>query len=553
MNYLDGNMSYLLIMVAAISISLAVIPVMVRLASQLGMMDRPHPRKIHVKPIPRVGGWGIVLGALLPAAMLLPHDELFHSYLFGALVLVAFGIWDDRQEVGHYAKFVGQFIAIIPLLTYGGLYVNKLPFLGLESIPPSIAIPFTCIAMVGVINALNHSDGLDGLAGGESLLSLAAITLLAYLSGAYITTLISVATIGGVLGFLRYNTHPATVFMGDGGSQFLGFTLAFLVLLLTQKIDPTLSPAVVLPLLGLPIADILVVLKKRITEGDNWFRASKNHVHHRLLELGFVHQESVIIIYSVQALLVTSGILLRHQNDWLILTFYLSVCTILFALLQLGEKTGWKAHKYEEQSDTITHAITYVRHELLVLAPRRFLDVAIPAYLVFGSLVAKDVTADFGLMAAAILLLLLLEPLFNKSTRSLARRALIYVIAAFVVFLHFDYEPLIHPLLQSLRFLFFALIAISVAVAIRFSPGRRKYEFQTTAMDYLMVFMVLVAFGYSIYYFNGNEMGEFIVKLIIILYACELSVIERRERWTPIAISSIATAAILMLRGGLQV
>ena len=546
-------MNYLLIMVAAVSISLAVIPVMVRLASHLGMIDKPQPRKIHVKPIPRVGGWGIVLGSLLPAIILLPHNKLFHSYIFGALVLVAFGIWDDRREVGHYMKFLGQFIAVTPLVTYGGLYVTEFPFVGVEYLPTSVAMPFTVFAMVGVINALNHSDGLDGLAGGESLLSLAAITLLAYLSGAYITTLISVATIGGVLGFLRYNTYPAKVFMGDGGSQFLGYTLAFLVVLLTQKIDKALSPAVVLLLLGLPVADIIVVLIKRAVEGKNLFLATRNHIHHRLLELGFVHQESVVIIYSVQAFLVTSGILLRYESDWLILGLYLSVCVLVFLLLDLGEKTAWRAHKDEDHGAAFEHAISYVRHQLLVIAPRRFLDTVIPAYLVVGSLIAREVSQDFGLVAAAVLLLLLLEPLFNSTTRSIVRRALIYVVAAFIVYLHFDYPRFIHPLLQPLRFTFFLLVAVSVAVAVRFSPGRRKFEFQSTAMDYLMVFIVLLAFGYSTFYFGGNEIGVFIIKLIIVLYSCELSVIERRERWTPITVSVFVAAAVLMLRGLLQV
>ena len=361
------------------------------------------------------------------------------------------------------------------------------------------------------------------------------------------------ATIGGVLGFLRYNTHPATVFMGDGGSQFLGYTLAFLVVLLTQQIDKAISPAVVLLLLGLPVADILVVLKKRITDGRNWFLATRNHLHHRLLELGFVHQESVVIIYSVQALLVASGILLRYESDWLILGLYLSVCIVVYLFLELGEKTAWRAHKGEDHGAAFEHAISYARHQLLVIAPRRFLDVVIPAYLIVGSLIAKEVSHDFGLVAAVVLLLLLLEPLFNNTTRSIVRRSLIYVVSAFIIYIHFDYPQFIHPLLQPLRFTFFLLVAISVAVAVRFSPGRRKFEFQSTAMDYLMVFMVLVAFGYSTFQFDGNEIGEFVIKLIIVLYACELSVIERRERWTPITISVFVAAAVLMLRGLLHV
>jgi UDP-GlcNAc:undecaprenyl-phosphate GlcNAc-1-phosphate transferase len=176
------------------------------------------------------------------------------------------------------------------------------------------------IAMVGMINAINHSDGLDGLASGEVLISLSAMAFLAYqVGGGNEVLIIALAALGAIIGFLRYNTHPAKIFMGDTGSQFLGFTVGFLAILLTQRIDCSMSPAVALLLLGLPVVDILVVLKKRIREGRNWFKASKNHIHHRLLSLGFLHEEAVIVIYSAQILCVTTGVLFCYRSDWLLL------------------------------------------------------------------------------------------------------------------------------------------------------------------------------------------------------------------------------------------
>ncbi|MBI3440555.1 MAG: undecaprenyl/decaprenyl-phosphate alpha-N-acetylglucosaminyl 1-phosphate transferase, partial [Proteobacteria bacterium] len=228
--------------------------------------------------------------------------------------------------LGHYVKFVGQFLAVIVVVYYGNLYVTYLPFLDAE-LTATIGKPFTVFAMVGVINALNHSDGLDGLAGGMSLLSLSAIAYLAYLvdegAARNITILIALATIGGVIGFLRYNTHPARVFMGDGGSQFLGFTSGFLTVYLMEKVNPALSPALPALILGLPIIDILAVFVQRIYHGMNWFRASKNHIHHRLLQLGFDHYEAVVIIYSVQIVLVACAIMLPYEPDLLIAPLYL--------------------------------------------------------------------------------------------------------------------------------------------------------------------------------------------------------------------------------------
>jgi UDP-GlcNAc:undecaprenyl-phosphate/decaprenyl-phosphate GlcNAc-1-phosphate transferase len=140
--------------------------------------------------------------------------------------------------------------------------------------------------------------------------------------------------------------------MGDGGSQFLGFTLGFLAVLLTQQADTSLSPAVVLLLLGLPIADILVVVGKRISQRMNWFLATKNHIHHRLLDAGFVHQESVVIIYSLQTLFVLSGILLRYQSDWLLILIYVMSCAVIFVSLSNAEQNEKKG---------LSSAISYLR------------------------------------------------------------------------------------------------------------------------------------------------------------------------------------------------
>ena len=289
-------LTFLLPLIAGLAISMVLIPVMVRLAPRLGMIDKPDPRKVHAVPIPRVGGVGIVLGALLPIALLLPLDQSLIAYVFGALVLFGFGVLDDCRELGHYVKFIGQIIAVIAVVYFGDVYVTQLPFMGGEAISETAGRLFTVFAMVGLINAINHSDGLDGLAGGESLLSLAGIAYLSYLAGGMTVTLIALATIGGLFGFMRFNTHPARIFMGDGGSQFLGFTLGFLAVLLTQDVNPVLSPALPALLLGLPIADIIADFIQRIYHKMNWFRATRNHIHHRLLDLGFHHYESVVVV-----------------------------------------------------------------------------------------------------------------------------------------------------------------------------------------------------------------------------------------------------------------
>ena len=383
---------YLVIAILAMALSMAIIPAMMRLAPVLGMIDKPDARKVHVTPIPRVGGIGIVIGAIVPMFIWLPLDPLYKSILIGSLILLVFGTWDDMKELGHYVKFVGQFAAAIVVVYYGDLYVYHFPLLGLEPLSESIGRPFTVIAIVGMVNAINHSDGLDGLAGGESLLSLAAISYLAYLYGGHGVLVIAAATIGGIFGFLRFNSHPARVFMGDGGSQFLGFILALLVIILTQKVNPVISPALPLLLLGLPIIDILAVFFLRAKHKLNLFKATRNHIHHRLLEIGFYHYQSVIVIYSIQVLFVVAAILLPYESDILIMGIYISVCSLVFLLLTLAERRGWKVrHKNNGKVESLSRLIR--EDEKLSAIPGRILEGGISLFVVASALTSIPVTA----------------------------------------------------------------------------------------------------------------------------------------------------------------
>ena len=542
-------MNILLALVAAMAISMMLIPIMVRFAPRLGLMDRPNLRKVHADPIPRVGGIGIVVGALVVILFLLPLDGMTQAYVLGALVLFVFGVWDDSSEIGHYPKFLGQFVAVAIVVFYGGIYIISFPFVPGGEISATFGIPFTFLALIGMINAINHSDGLDGLAGGESLFSLGAIALLAVLADGTVALTIALTVIGGIFGFLRFNTHPARVFMGDSGSQFLGYTLGFLVILLTQKVDPELSPAVVLLLLGLPVMDILVVLVKRARARVNLFRATRNHVHHRLLDLGFIHQESVIIIYSLQMVFVTSGVLLRYESNVLITGTYLTLCATVFGMLAWAERSGWRLNdRYKRNGQTQVMAHDILRR-ILVVVPRRFLSIGIPVYLVGASLVIERVPSDFAKMSALVAGLLAIEIFFNKTQRSIILRALIYITAAFIGYLGISYTPDWLVFLEPVKTAFFILIAVAFAVAVKFSPRRRKTEFETTATDYLVVFCLVAILTISKGDFWGNDGVTFVVQMIVIFYGCELLIMEKRDRWSGLSIASLIAALILAYRG----
>lgn len=545
-------MNYLFLIAASTMISLAIIPLMVRAAPRLGMMDEPDPRKVHVAPVPRVGGWGIIIGALLPVIIIAPLDNLVQTYIFGCIVLLLFGALDDHREMGHYTKFIGQIIAVIPVVTYGDLWVSHIPIVDWE-LPALIGKPFTAIALIGMINAINHSDGLDGLAGGESLATLAALALLAYLAGdGSLAITITFGAIGGILGFLRYNTHPAMVFMGDGGSQFLGFTLGFLTVLLTQVIDTSLSPSIALLLLGVPIIDIITVLWKRVSSGRNPFLATKNHIHHRLLERGFAHKESVVVIYTVHTFLVVSGIWLREANDWVILFFYLTVAIFIFFFLSWSEQTGWKANKTGAHRILSRSINAFGDSGVLVWGPRRFLEIAIPFYLVAVSVWLNNVPRDFGWVALGLSILLALLALRGNPMQSAMRRSIIYTTAVFVIYLSvLDRPSWQNEWVSYIEFMFYAAIGLSIFVAIRFSPRRRKEEFNVTALDYLLLFVVAASliFSQAAEHSSGFDVNVFIVVLCLILYGTELMLVERKKRVDLLGKAVWITLTIIALRG----
>jgi len=536
----------LLLLVVAISISMALIPLMIRLAPTLGMMDKPDPRKVHAMPIPRVGGVGIVLGALLPLAFWLPWNDLTLSYLMGSVVLLVFGIWDDIAELGHYVKFIGQFIAVLTVVFHGDLYISYLPFMGMEPIGETVGKVFTVIAMVGVINAINHSDGLDGLAGGESLLSLGGIAYLASQADDTVVTLIAVATMGGVFGFLRFNSHPARVFMGDGGSQFLGFTLAFLVAYLAKVTNPALSPALPALLLGLPVVDILSVLVRRLRGGMNLFKATKNHVHHRLLELGFYHYESVMVIYSVQVTLVLAGVLMPYESDALIIGFYLLVCSTVFVGLKLAEDRHLKVHR-GKSGTLLGRLVEGFNVDGPVMALNYgLMQMLLSVFLFAGAVLVVDVPADLSLAASALFVALSLRLWLGHRVWFLYMRLILFVAVAFSAYLLEFYPPAGWDGFSPVYHWFLGVLAVAVVLAVRFSEDD---FFRATPLDYLMVLIVLIFALMSEVGYVDSSAITMVLQLIVLFYAVEVTLKRMRSRVNVFTITALISLGILVGRG----
>ncbi|MFN2309184.1 MAG: glycosyltransferase family 4 protein [Gammaproteobacteria bacterium] len=534
------------IFMVALAVSMAIIPAMIRLAPHIGMIDRPDPRKVHVTPIPRAGGIGIVLGALLPMIIWLPWTDTLISYYLGALILLIFGVWDDIAELGHYVKFIGQFAAVILVVYYGGVVVESFPFLGMEPLPPAIGKPFTVIALVGAINAINHSDGLDGLAGGESLMTLAGILYLASAATAFETLALTVAVMGGVFGFLRFNSHPARVFMGDGGSQFLGFSLGVLVVLLSQRDNPALSPMLPLLLLGLPVADILAVFWKRARAGGSWFKATKNHVHHRLLELGFHHYESVAIIYTFQAVLVLAAVSMPYASDPGLSAIYFGACVLLFGMLRRAEAAGWRVHAPGDPGGMARFLGRIRQDPRSECLPRRVVAAAVSLFMLAGAFAVDTVPTDLALIAIALTAALLVRLVLGYRAWFLLLRLLMFMAIALMVYLTTRHPPAGFLGMEAVAYAFFGVLGVAIIVGVRVAE---REQFRVSPLDYLVV---LIALALAVVPAASQEASGLVgmaIKAILLFYGAELAMRQMRSRWNLFTGAVLVSVGVVAVRG----
>lgn len=526
---------------------MALIPPLARAAERMHTVDIPDNRKIHKTIMPRVGGIAMVLGSVLPIVMWVPLSREIEALLWSVMVLLFFGVWDDRLNINYRLKFLGQFIAAAIVVVYGDVAIRQLPFSGYETVPDYIAVPMTIFALIGVTNAINLADGLDGLAGGTTLLSLGCIALLAYQPDGAEVTLIALAIMGGIFGFLRFNTYPARIFMGDTGSQFLGFTVAVLALMLTQKINPLLSPVMPIMLLGLPILDTLAVMTQRIYEGRSPFSPDKNHIHHKLLRLGFDHYEAVLLIYVMQAALVVGAYVLRYESDILILGLYVALCAAILALFRIAGVAGWRLHSQGgNRPAPINRWLSYLRHKRwLASGPYYFAKYTIPLFLLGGALLPLQISEDFSILSLLLVAMVLLSLSWKRMPASVIERAAIYGACAFVVYLIqvspgmvADFEPYID--------VFYYVLAVAVAVGIRFSKTR---NFQATPLDYLVILIAVIVPNLPEFSAGGSPIGELALKLIVLFYGSELVFTLKRRSWDVLRLGTLSALLLLGVRG----
>jgi UDP-GlcNAc:undecaprenyl-phosphate/decaprenyl-phosphate GlcNAc-1-phosphate transferase len=503
--------------ISALFITMVLVPPLMRLARPLHLLDIPDARKIHTEIVPRCGGLAIASGIVLPILMWLPKDTAMWAVLTGGVVVFLFGLWDDIKNLDYRVKLVGQ-IAALAVAINGGVVLEHYPFCGLDPVSVWLAYPATALIVLGVTNAINLTDGLDGLAAGCTLLTLAMIAFLAYQSNHTAILMLALTVMGGVLGFLRYNTHPAIVFLGDAGSQFLGFITAALTIFLVERVNQALSPALPLLLLGLPILDTLWVFTLRVAAGRSPFSPDRKHIHHQLLDLGFRQHEAVSLMYLLHGGLICVGFYLRYESDVLVASVYVVFCIVLVTAIALAKAAGWRLHPVADAEPAPDRRTPWLRRiPWLPDAVGYTLTVSVVVFLIAGALVVGRLQRDFVLVALASVVALIAGSLLLRGSQRWLSRAGVYMSSVMIVFMLAEgaERAWVSDLTINVMLLFMSAVLV---IGIRTT---RRDLFRVTPQDLLIVFFALVVPNLTSNYIARYPVGEILFRLLVLFYVTE--------------------------------
>jgi len=346
--------SYLLCFLLSVALSLLLTRWVRNYANARGWVATPElDRHVHTTSVPRLGGVAIFgsfmavagLAALLPKstalALALPARTAF-SIFGSALIIFLLGLYDDLRFVGPYWKFGIQAVAAV-LLYSGGVGVHQLDLLSAgHSLRAVLGLPLTVLWVLLITNAFNLIDGLDGLAAGSAFFSTIVVFVTSLLAPNATTTLLAIALAGAILGFLRFNFYPASIFLGDSGSMFIGFMLAALALAGSEKAPTMIAVAIPVVSFGLPILDVALAVSRRFLSGKPLFRGDRDHIHHKLLKRGLSQRGTVLVLYGVTSCFALLSLILLHDA---------AMIALVLAVIGIGVALGVQYLGYVEFSE----------------------------------------------------------------------------------------------------------------------------------------------------------------------------------------------------------
>lgn len=332
-------------------LSLAATTLLIRLAPRLALLDHPDWRKQHTDPTPMVGGLAMFIALLFAAALFIPSDEQQIEFLILSFSIVLLGVLDDRFGLKALPRLAFQALLVIVMVNWTGVQLNELGALTFSGNIElgRLAIPMTIIGTVGMINAVNFSDGLDGLAAGMVTVAFVFLLIFSLMAGNGATTIELLLSSGVLLGFWVLNSRyfrgkKAAVFMGDAGSMFLGFMLAWYFISLSQGDERLLSPVTTLWIFALPLFDTVGIMLRRIVRGRSPFAADREHLHHILIHAGFSVCKTVSMMLLMAVTLGTIGLLgeIYGVPEGVMFWSFIALFSLYFFVMM----HAWKAMKW---------------------------------------------------------------------------------------------------------------------------------------------------------------------------------------------------------------
>lgn len=321
----------------AMLVSFVLTPYIKKLAFLIGAIDTPDNRKVHSKIMPRLGGLAIYIGFVIAVIASLELNLDIIGILVGSAIIVIVGVLDDRYALPPKVKLLGQIAAAAALIPFGIQieWINN-PFGGYFYLD-YLSIPVTIFWIISFTNVVNLIDGLDGLAAGVSAIACITVILVSVQMDYFHVAMLTSALAGGIVGFIRYNFNPATIFMGDTGSMFIGYMLGAISTFGAVKTATTVALIVPAIALGLPIMDTAFAIMRRYTNGRPIFQPDKGHLHHRLLAMGLSQRQAVLLMYAISGALGVGAVLWAEFDG-----FYaaLIIAVIITAVAVGAKKIG---------------------------------------------------------------------------------------------------------------------------------------------------------------------------------------------------------------------
>ena len=350
----DYLLRIIAIVITTFSISALIMPYIIKIAYHIGALDIPRSdqenRHIHKKITPKFGGMGIFISFLVGYMLFGVHSIQMNAILIGSFFIILTGIADDIKSLSAKEQLVGQIIAALVIIFYGGMTLNNITAFGLNIQFGIFAYPITLFFILGCINIIRLIDGLDGLSGGISSIFFLTIGVISFLQQRFGTLEITLTFImlGSTLGFLLHNFHPAKTFAGETGATFMGFIIAVISLM---GFKATLLTSVLVPLLilAIPILDTLFAIIRRLIKKKPIYEGDKDHMHHQLLKMNFSQRKTVLVVYAINILFSIAAIIYTIKNAKLGIVIYIILfCLVLWFILHTSIISDKIEHKTKD-------------------------------------------------------------------------------------------------------------------------------------------------------------------------------------------------------------